>query len=144
MENKSSTIIPCCPELIKDDNCDILHFTRTLDYPFLFKQDIRINAQLLLGFKLSRCTKGLVLGDPAYTVTLLPGEKVRLFTTDRRTQFTYDSSTQLSYRSEQMSEEQYFMTASQSYFADLENNRQEPALQPIKENGIFTVMLMEV
>lgn len=115
--------IPCCPELIKDDNCDVLFFTRTLNYPFLFRNELRIAAQLILGFKLTRCTLGLVLGDPAYTITLLPGEKVRLFTTDRRTKFTYDSTTQLSYRSEQMSEEQYFMTASQSYFSDLENSQ---------------------
>jgi hypothetical protein len=54
---------------------------------------------------------------------LLPGEKVRLVTTDRRSKFTYDASTQLSYRSEQISEEQYFMKASQSYFSDMENNQ---------------------
>jgi len=124
MANHDQTVkIPCCPELIKDNNCDVLFFTRTLNYPFLYKKELRVAAQLVLGFKLTRCTKGLVLGDPAYTITLLPGEKVRLFTTDRRTKFTYDSTTQLSYRSEQMSEEQYFMTASQSYFSDLENSQ---------------------
>jgi hypothetical protein len=115
--------LPCCPELLKDDNCDVLFFTRTLNYPFLYKRELRLITQLVLGFRLSRCTKGLVLGDPAYTTTLLPGEKVRLFSTDRRTKFTYDSSTQLSYRSEQMSEEQYFMKATQSYFSDLENSQ---------------------
>jgi hypothetical protein len=48
----------------------------------------------------------------------LPGEKVRLSTTDRRSRFTYDTETKLSYRSEQISEEQYFMTATQKYLAD--------------------------
>ena len=113
--------VPCCPELIKDDNCDIFFFTRTLNYPFLFRKDTRLTIQLVLGFRLTRCTKGLVLGDPAYTTTLLPGEKVKLFITDRRTAFSYDSATQLSYRSEQISEEQYFMKATQSYYSDLEN-----------------------
>jgi hypothetical protein len=74
--------------------------------------------EVILHFKFSRCTLGLTLGDPAYSTTLLPGEKVRLSTTDRRSRFTYDSETKLSYRSEQISEEQYFMTATQKYLAD--------------------------
>ena len=86
--------IPCCPELIKDDNCDIFEFTRTLNYPIL-SHDQRIIVQLILLFRLKRCTLGLTLGDPVYTTTLLPGEKVKLFTSDRRTKFTYDASTQL-------------------------------------------------
>ncbi|WP_448103793.1 hypothetical protein [Pedobacter panaciterrae] len=127
MENKhESSEIPCCPELLKDSNCDVLVFTRTLNYPLSIKGQERqtaLVAQLLISFKLSRCTIGNVLADPVYTTTLLPGEKVRLVTTDRRSKFTYDASTQLSYRSEQISEEQYFMKASQSYFSDMENNQ---------------------
>ena len=49
------------------------------------KRDIRLVIQLILGFRLKRCTLGLTLGDPVYSTTLLPGEKVKLFTTDRRT-----------------------------------------------------------
>ena len=119
MDVVSSMKIPCCPELLRDDNCDTLFFTRTLNYPFFYK-DIRLTVQLILGFRLKRCTLGLTLGAPVYSTTLLPGEKVRLFTTDRRSSFTYDASTKLSYRSEQISEEQYFMRASQSYFSDME------------------------
>lgn len=115
--------IPCCPELLRDDNCDVLVFTRTLNYPFMFKREFRLGVQLVLTFRLKRCTMGLVLGDPVYTTTLLPGEKVKLFTSDRRTSFTYDATTKLSYRSEQVSEEQYWMNASQSYFSDLENTQ---------------------
>jgi hypothetical protein len=125
MKDEAPTMkIPCCPELLKDTNCDVLFFTRTLNYPFLYKErDLRITVQLMLGFRFKRCTLGLTLGDPVYSTTLLPGEKVKLFTTDRRTSFTYDASTKLSYRSEQISEEQYFMRASQSYFSDLENQQ---------------------
>lgn len=115
--------VPCCPELIRHDNCDVLFFTRTLNYPFLYKKDLKIAVQLVLGFRLKRCTLGMTLGDPAYTTTLLPGEKVKLFTTDRRSSFKYDANTKLSYRSEQISEEQYWMNASQSYFSDLENSQ---------------------
>jgi len=136
-DNNHSSEIPCCPELLKDNNCDVFFFTRTLNYPFVFKRDLRLIVQLVLGFRLSRCTEGLVLGDPAYTITLLPGEKVKLFTSDRRTSFSYDSSTQLSYRSEQMSEEQYFMKATQSYYSDLENSQSGHSVESDKSHWDF-------
>ncbi|MDB5201873.1 MAG: hypothetical protein JWQ27_1282 [Ferruginibacter sp.] len=120
MANENESRLPCCPELIKDDHCDVINFSRVLSYPTnsLAGNRRRINVEVILHFKFSRCTLGLTLGDPAYSTTLLPGERVRLATTDRRSRFTYDSETKLSYRSEQISEEQYFMTATQKYMAD--------------------------
>lgn len=120
MEHENSSAIPCCPQLVKDDHCDIINFSRVLTYPTaaLAANRRRVNVEVILHFKFSRCTLGLTLGDPAYSTTLLPGEKVRLATTDRRSRFSYDSETKLSYRSEQISEEQYFMTATQKYLAD--------------------------
>ena len=120
MEHDNQSTIPCCPTLIKDDHCDIINFSRVLTYPTVLAATNRrrINVEVILHFKFSRCTLGLTLGDPAYSTTLLPGEKVRLATTDRRSRFSYDSETKLSYRSEQISEEQYFMTATQKYMAD--------------------------
>jgi hypothetical protein len=120
MANENDAVIPtCCPDLIKDDHCDVINFSRILSYPTGNNDNRRrVNVEVILHFKLSRCTQGLTLGDPAYSTTLLPGEKVRLSTTDRRSRFTYDSETKLSYRSEQISEEQYLMTATQKYLAD--------------------------
>ena len=120
METGHQSAIPCCPDLIKDDHCDVINFSRALTYPTVLDANNRrrVNVEVLLHFKFSRCTLGLTLGDPAYSTTLLPGEKVRLSTTDRRSRFSYDSETKLSYRSEQISEEQYFMTATQKYMAD--------------------------
>ncbi|MEP7110101.1 MAG: hypothetical protein ABI760_19050 [Ferruginibacter sp.] len=120
MANENDATIPCCPELVKDDHCDLINFSRVLTYPAGFAGDNRrrVNVEVILHFKFSRCTLGLTLGDPAYSTTLLPGEKVRLATTDRRSRFSFDSETKLSYRSEQISEEQYFMTATQKYLAD--------------------------
>ena len=119
MANDNDAAIPCCPDLIKDDHCDTINFSRVLIYP-TGNNDTRrrVNVEVILHFKFSRCTLGLTLGDPAYSTTLLPGEKVKLSTTDRRSRFTYDSDTKLSYHSEQISEEQYFMTATQKYLAD--------------------------
>ena len=112
--------IPCCPDLIKDDHCDIVNFSRVLTYPTTITaaNRRRVIVEVILHFKFSRCTLGLTLGDPAYSTTLLPGEKVKLSTTDRRSRFTFDSETKLSYHSEQISEEQYYMTAFQKYMAD--------------------------
>jgi hypothetical protein len=120
MATKNESAIPCCPSLIKDDHCDVINFSRVLTYPtgFAAASRRRVNVEVILHFKFSRCTLGLTLGDPAYSTTLLPGEKVRLATTDRKSRFTFDSETKLSYRSEQISEDQYFMTATQKYMAD--------------------------
>ncbi|MEO6233502.1 MAG: hypothetical protein ABJB11_06045 [Ferruginibacter sp.] len=120
MANLQDATVPCCPALIKDDHCDVFKFTRILTYPTGLAGNARrrINVEVILHFKLTRCTLGLTLGDPAYSTTLLPGERVRLATTDRRSRFSFDSETKLSYRSEQISEEQYFMTATQKYMAD--------------------------
>jgi hypothetical protein len=120
MKKEEQSAIPCCPELIKDDHCDIINFSRVLTYPAVLASANRrlVNVEVILHFKFSRCTLGLTLGDPAYSTTLLPGEKVRLSTTDRKSRFTFDSETKLSYRSEQISEDQYFMTATQKYLAD--------------------------
>ena len=119
MTKETESSIPCCPELIKDNHCDIINFSRVLTYPTSLAANRRkVNVEVILHFKFSRCTLGLTLGDPAYSTTLLPGEKVRLSTTDRKSRFTFDSETKLSYRSEQISEDQYFMTATQKYLAD--------------------------
>jgi hypothetical protein len=121
MKHENASAIPCCPQLIDDNHCDIINFSRVLTYPTtaLNANSRRpISVQVVLRFKFTRCTLGLTLGDPAYSTTLLPGEKVRLSTTDRRSRFTYDSETKISHRSEQISEEQYFMKATQEYMAD--------------------------
>lgn len=118
--------IPCCPTLIKDDHCDVFNFKRILNYPVTVRsgdRQVPMEAEIVLHFRFRRCTLGLTLGDPVYSTTLLPGEKVRLATTDRKSRFTYDSETKLSYRSEQISEEQYYMTAFQHYVADGANSQ---------------------
>lgn len=129
--------IPCCPELIKDDNCDEIYFTRTLNYPIRYNEKLTFNGQLILGFKLKRCSKGLVLGDPVYTTTLLPGEKVRLLSTDKRTKFKYDAELHSSYRNEQLSEESYFMTATQEYFSQYENTQEDTGTSSNKGHWDF-------
>src|SRR5678816_2131791 len=119
--NAESMQIPCCPQLEDNNHCDVIQYKRILSYPVVVRQNDQqttFNAEVIFHFRFTRCTKGLMLGDPVYSTTLLPGEKVRLSTTDRRSRFSFDSESNLSYRSEQMSEEQYRMSALRTLMAD--------------------------
>jgi hypothetical protein len=122
----NSANIPCCPDLLNDDHCDVFNFKRILNYPVsvnLQGRQVQYDTEVILHFSFKRCTLGLTLGDPIYSTTLLPGEKVRLATTDRKSRFSFDSESKLSYRSEQISEEQYYMTALQHYVTDGANKQ---------------------
>ncbi|MBS1810300.1 MAG: hypothetical protein JST84_19210 [Acidobacteria bacterium] len=112
--------IPCCPQLDTDPVCDVIDFRRRLVFPTGVRgpneQPVRV--EVILHTRFTRCSGPLALGELVYTTTLLPGEKVRLATTDRRSRFSFDSETNLSYRSEQMSEEQYRLNALRAFMSD--------------------------
>jgi len=112
--------IPCCPELETDHACDVIDMRRHLIFPTNVRgpneQPVRV--EVIVHTRFTRCGGPLALGDIAYSTTLLPGEKVRLATTDRRSRFSFDSATKLSYRSEQISEEQYRMRSLRAFMAD--------------------------
>jgi hypothetical protein len=122
---KSSTLtkfedIPCCPILDTDPVCDVIDLRRRLVFPTSVRTPSgqALSVEVILHTRFTRCSGPLALGDLVYTTTLLPGEKVRLATTDRRSRFSFDSETNLSYRSEQLSEEQYRMSALRAFMAD--------------------------
>ena len=104
----------------KDATCDVL------DFHYRLRSDVTVGVanrrqtvptEVKLNFRLTRCPGPLAIGDIVYTTTLLPGEKVRLFTSDRRTRFTFDSSSNLSYRNTQASESSFYMQSmSESLF----------------------------
>ena len=50
---------------------------------------------------------------------MLPGEKVRLYTSNRNNRFTYDNESEVSYRHEQVSEETYYMSSVDRFMSDL-------------------------
>jgi hypothetical protein len=105
-------MVPCCPALEPCATCDQLDFTYRLPFrPLVAAGDARqvVSVEVTLHFRLTRCAGPLSLGDLVYSNTLLPGEKVRLFTSDRHSRFTFDSETKLSYRQETTSEESYYM-----------------------------------
>jgi hypothetical protein len=107
-------VVECCPPLERDGTCDVIDFR----YRLLHLQG-EVPVEVTLIYRLERCPGPLTLGELVYTTTLLPGEKVRLFTTDRRTRFTFDSETNISHRSEQSSEEQFYMSSMADFMSDL-------------------------
>jgi hypothetical protein len=112
--------IPCCPDLDTAPICDVLDFRRRLVFPTPVRgpQEQLVKVEVIFHTRFTRCSGPLALGDIAYTTTLLPGEKVRLATTDRRSRFSFDSESKLSYRSEQISEEQYRLRALRAFMSD--------------------------
>lgn len=112
--------IPCCPNLDTQPVCDVMDMRRRLLFPTTIRtrSGQQVNVEVILHTRFKRCSGPMALGDVVYTTTLLPGEKVRLATTDRRSRFSFDSESNLSYRSEQMSEEQYRMSSLRSFMSD--------------------------
>jgi hypothetical protein len=114
--------LDCCPELGECDRCETLDIRYRL--PFRPRGPVaalgQARVEVMLRFRLERCPGPLTLGDIIYTTTLLPGEQVRLFTSDRHTRFTYDSETNLAYRHATASEESFFMTGMASAMSSLD------------------------
>jgi hypothetical protein len=121
-ESKPTTV-PCCPTLLPNDVCDVLDFYYRLTYPTVVA-DQQIPVEVKFHFVLTRCRGPLSIGDLLYSTTLLPGEKVRLFTSDRRSKFTFDTSTNFGYRNAQASEESFFMQQMSDSLFDV-NSRDE-------------------
>lgn len=106
--------VECCPPLERGPICDRLDFRYRLPWRVA---DGRVD--LILHFRLERCSGPMALGDLAYSTTLFPGERVRLFTSDRHSRWTYDADTALSYRHETTSEESYYTWGMARSMSDL-------------------------
>lgn len=120
--------VPCCPEFPADPVCDVMDFHYRLKYPTqVVSRDRRVTVEVTIHARFERCPGPLALGDLVYSTTLFPGEKVRLFTSDRRTRFTYDSSTQLSYRNQQTSEERFYSASVHDSMTDISSRDSQSA-----------------
>ncbi|MEP3836900.1 MAG: hypothetical protein ABJM36_04600 [Algibacter sp.] len=123
VENKNA----CCPELPDGKTCDYLDFVYRLTHYTdvkLDNQSQRVPVEVALHVRVERCSGPLQLGNLVYSTTLLPGEKVRLYTQDRRSRFSFDSETELSYRHEQSAEEQFYLDSYETFMSDL-NSRED-------------------
>jgi hypothetical protein len=112
--------ISCCPDLDTAPICDVIDLRRHLTFPTSVRTDQGqvVQVEVIFHTRFTRCPGPLALGEIAYTTTLLPGEKVRLASTDRHSRFSFDSESKLSYRSEQISSEQYRMRSLRAFMSD--------------------------
>ncbi len=103
--------LECCPTLEPCEVCDVIDFRFRLPFRPVAGGANRppIPVQVTLHFRLTRCSGPLSLGDILYSTTLLPGEQVRLFTSDRHSRFSFDSESNLAYRQHTTSEESFYM-----------------------------------
>jgi hypothetical protein len=117
--------VPCCIELEEVDCCDRLDFKYTLPHRVTLPEPAGaggpriVTVDVIIHVRIERCPGRYTLGDLAYTTTLLPGEKVRLFSTDRRSRFSFDKDTKVSYRHAQASEDQFYMSSFAREMSDL-------------------------
>jgi hypothetical protein len=113
----------CCPPLHPCEACDELDIRYRLPFRPAVKtpdgDEQVVPVEVTLRFRLERCAGPLSLGDLLYTTTLLPGEQVRLLTSDRNTRFSYDSQTKLASRQYSTSEESFFLAGMANAMSDL-------------------------
>ena len=98
----------CCPILHPYEACDELDFR----YRLPFRRTVHGQEVLVvvtLRFRLERCSGPLTLGNLLYTTTLLPGEQVRLLTTDRNSRFSFNEDTQKEGAEYNTSQESFFL-----------------------------------
>ena len=120
--------LDCCPKLIQHPICDTLNFRYRLPFrPQVEANGQRVPVEVVLHFRLERCSGPLVQGDPIYSTTLLPGEEVRLFTSNRHARWSYDSETNLAYRHETTSEESFYTAGMAHAMSDLTINEKGSA-----------------
>ena len=128
--------LDCCPTLEPCDVCDVLDFRFRL--PFRPPAGTRppLPVEVTLHFRLTRCSGPLSLGDIAYSTTLLPGESVRLFTSDRHSRFSFDSETNLSYRQHTTSEESFYMAGMANAVNNVNVNEHSQATSSVHNSTV--------
>jgi len=121
----------CCPILHPYEACDELDFR----YRLPFRRTVHGQEVLVvvtLRFRLERCSGPLTLGNLLYTTTLLPGEQVRLLTTDRNSRFSFNEDTQAKGEEYNTSQESFFlagMADSMSNLSVLEGASEDTAFR---------------
>lgn len=128
----------CCPVLEDVKQCDVMDFRYRLPFRPRLATNVApqgVRVEVVLRFRLERCPGPLTRGDLAYTTTLLPGEQVRLFTSDRRSRFTFDSESKVSYRHQSMSTESYYMAGMAQSMSNLSVLDQSKATSDFSESS---------
>jgi hypothetical protein len=80
---------------------------------------LKAPVEVIVTTRLERSGGEYVVGDLVYTLSLLPGEEVQMFTTDRRTRFSLDTETKIGYHTATTFEDQMYMSAMDTFFGQL-------------------------
>jgi hypothetical protein len=119
--------VGCCPPLHPCESCDQLDVRYRLPFrPVVQTKDgeQQLLVEVTLCFRLECCTGPLTLGDLLYSTTLLPGEKVRLLTSDRNSRFSFSSDAEYAARQFTTSEQSFFLSGMADSMSNLEELRQ--------------------
>ncbi len=133
--------VGCCPQLHPCESCDELDVRYRLPFrPVVQTRDgeQQVLVEVTLYFRLECCTGPLTLGDLLYSTTLLPGEQVRLLSTDRNSRFSFSSDAEYAARQFTTSEQSFFlagMADSMSTLNVLERGAQESSYQASAASG---------
>ena len=131
----------CCPTLHPCEGCDELDIRYRLPFrPVVQTRDgeQQVLVEVTLRFRLECCTGPLSLGDLLYSTTLLPGEKVRLLSTDRNSRFSFSSDAEYAARQFTTSDQSFFlagMADSMSNLNVLEQGTQESSYRATAASG---------
>ncbi len=119
--------VGCCPPLHPCESCDELDVRYRIPFrPVVQTRDgeQQLLVEVTVYFRLEVCTGPLTLGDLLYSTTLLPGEKVRLLTTDRNSRFSFSSDQQYTDRQFSTSEQSFFLSGMADSMSNLDVLRQ--------------------
>jgi hypothetical protein len=129
--------VECCPPLEECAVCDVLDFRFRLPFrPVVGANRRPVSVEVLLHFRLTRCSGPLSLGDILYSTTLLPGEEVRLFTSDRHSRFSFDTETDLAYRHQTTSEESFYMAGMANAVSNVNVNERAGATSSFHSSSV--------
>lgn len=81
--------------------------------------ELKAPVEVVVRTHLERSAGDYVLGDLVYTLSLLPGESVQMFSTDRRTRFSIDSATNMGFHTAATFEDQMYFSSMDSFFGQL-------------------------
>ena len=114
-----STPAECCPQF---DPCTDM---TVLPLSYRIGQAVVVGGQtyivdVTLHYTLTRMSERESIGPVVHTETLLPGESVRLYSSDRHTEFSYDSDTQTSSRRYSSSQESLYAASFAHSVSDLD------------------------
>lgn len=82
-------------------------------------EPLKAPVEVVVSTRLERTAGQYLIGDLVYTLSLLPGEEVRLFTTDRRTRFSLDTETKIGYHASASFEDHMYLSAMDSFMGQM-------------------------